>query len=583
MHTSFSETEIRDVIIVGAGPCGLGVAARLQEETPSAMFTDEEHQRYHWIRKHTGRMNLVQARHRKLNGVRAEKWNGGKKYPREQENGRNETNGERRGSTDSVSSVPSLSSSTSSEAPYSTLVLDGTGDQWMQRWNNAFRMLEIKQLRSPMFFHPDPGDRDGMLAYTQEVGREHDLWEISGCVGKEMSKHKKKKRRQGGKQQSIGGEIDERDRKDYYSPSTDLFTDYCNSIVSRYGLDEPGQILKQEVTGITYDYLPERGDVPVSNSKIFTVTSSTGQKFYSRAVVLAIGAGGASMTKIFPWKPSTEEEGASACCHSMEMKVFPSINVKNKIQSRRQTNVVVVGGGLSSAQLVDLAVKKGVTKVWLLMRSDFKVKHFDISLPWMGKYKNWEKAAFWSADTDEERLEMMKVARNGGSITPYYTRIVKQHAAHNRASIHPRTVITSHEYNPDTQTWSLITDPPIPNLPPIDYIYFATGARADVREMPLLSDINAQYPIEVKEGLPCLTDDLMWREDVPLFMTGRMAALRLGPGAPNLEGARLGAERISWGLEEILEKKKEVGEQCEGFCGLGNRYARLVGDDSTEE
>ncbi|OQE28486.1 hypothetical protein PENSTE_c003G07708 [Penicillium steckii] len=583
MHTSFSETEIRDVIIIGAGPCGLGVAARLQEETPSAMFTDEEHQRYHWIRKHTGRMNLVQARHRKLNGVRAEKWNGEKKCPREQQCKGNETDGERRGSTDSVSSVPSLSSSTSSEAPYSTLVLDGTGDQWMQRWNNAFRMLEIKQLRSPMFFHPDPGDRDGMLAYTQEVGREHDLWEISGCVGKEMSKHKKKKRRQGGKQQSIGGEIDERDRKDYYSPSTDLFSDYCNSIVDRYGLDEPGQILKQEVTGISYDYLPERGDVPVSNSKVFTVTSSTGQKFYSRAVVLAIGAGGANISKIFPWKPTTEEEGASACCHSMEMKMFPSINVKNKIQSRRQTNVVVVGGGLSSAQLVDLAVRKGVTKVWLLMRSDFKVKHFDISLPWMGKYKNWEKAAFWSADTDEERLEMMKVARNGGSITPYYTRIVKQHAAHNRASIHPRTVITSHEYNLDTQSWSLTTDPPIPNLPPIDYIYFATGARADVREMSLLSEINAQYPIEVKEGLPCLTDDLMWREDVPLFMTGRMAALRLGPGAPNLEGARLGAERISWGLEEILEKKKEVGEQCEGFCGLGNRYATLVGDDSTEE
>lgn len=83
------------------------------------------------------------------------------------------------------------------------LVLDGTGDQWMQRWNNAFRTLEIKQLRSPMFFHVDPGDRDGMLAYTQEVGREKDLWEISGCVGKEMSKHKKKKRRQNGKSQSV--------------------------------------------------------------------------------------------------------------------------------------------------------------------------------------------------------------------------------------------------------------------------------------------------------------------------------------------------------------------------------------------
>lgn len=34
----------------------------------------------------------------------------------------------------------------------------------------------------------------------------------------------------------------------------------------------------------------------------------------------------------------------------------------------------------------------------------FLVKHFDISLPWMGKYKNWEKAAFWSADTDEGKF-----------------------------------------------------------------------------------------------------------------------------------------------------------------------------------
>lgn len=131
----------------------------------------------------------------------------------------------------------------------------------------------------------------------------------------------------------------------------------------------------------------------------------------------------------------------------------------------------------------------------------------------------------------------------------------------------------------------MTTDPPIPDLPPIDYIYFATGARADVREMPLLSNINSQYPVEIKEGLPCLSDDLMWREDVPLFMTGRMAGLRLGPGAPNLEGARLGAERIAWSLEEFLGKRKEVGNRCavEGFCGLGNRYASLVGDDDDVE
>ena len=77
--------------------------------------------------------------------------------------------------------------------------------------------------------------------------------------------------------------------------------------------------------------------------------------------------------------------------------------MRHKIQQRRQTNIVVVGGGLSSAQIVDMAVRKGVSKVWFLMRSDFKVKHFDIGLSWMGKFKNYEKAAFWSADTDEGR------------------------------------------------------------------------------------------------------------------------------------------------------------------------------------
>ncbi len=65
----------------------------------------------------------------------------------------------------------------------------------------------------------------------------------------------------------IGGEIDERDRKDYFSPSTDLFSDYCSSIIERYGLDEPGQILQREATDLSYNYLSDSSD-----SKVFTVS-----------------------------------------------------------------------------------------------------------------------------------------------------------------------------------------------------------------------------------------------------------------------------------------------------------------------
>lgn len=54
------------------------------------------------------------------------------------------------------------------------------------------------------------------------------------------------------------------------------------------------------------------------------------------------------------------------------VKSFPSPNVRCKIQRRQETNAVVVGGGLSSAQIVDMAVRQGVTKVWFVMRSDMK-------------------------------------------------------------------------------------------------------------------------------------------------------------------------------------------------------------------
>lgn len=58
-----------------------------------------------------------------------------------------------------------------------------------------FASLEISHLRSPMFFHPDPHDRNGLLAYAHAAGKECECIEIAGCVGKEISKHQMKKRR----------------------------------------------------------------------------------------------------------------------------------------------------------------------------------------------------------------------------------------------------------------------------------------------------------------------------------------------------------------------------------------------------
>jgi len=153
-HSMAQCSTFHDVLIIGAGPCGLAVAARLCESTPSAIFSDTEHHRYHWIKRHGNRASIKDRR------------TGHTKVPKKPDSCRN----------------------------YSTLVLDGTDKDWMTRWNQLFKTFEISHLRSPMFFHPDPQDRDGLLSYTYEKGRDKELVEIPECVGKEISKHKKKQR-----------------------------------------------------------------------------------------------------------------------------------------------------------------------------------------------------------------------------------------------------------------------------------------------------------------------------------------------------------------------------------------------------
>ncbi|KAL1638317.1 hypothetical protein SLS56_000125 [Neofusicoccum ribis] len=490
---------------------------------------NEEHQRYHWIRKHGTRMSI-----------------------------KNKKNGQ------VTQATPRLG------RQYSTLVLDATGDQWLSRWKKLFKTFEITNLRSPMFFHVDPGDRDGLLAYTHEQNRDNELVEIRECVGKEISKHLRKKRVKSRKAHSEVV-IDERDRKDYFTPSRPLFTSHCECIVDRYGLRD-GLVKQEQVQDIEFGYIRDISDV----DKVFTLWTNTGVH-HARTVVLAVGPGNAP--SIPDVEPEYLEQGCPQMCHSMQIQRFPDPVVSAKIKAKKETNVLVVGGGLTSAQISDMAIRKGITKVWHLMRGSCKVKPFDVDLAWMGKFRNLEQAVFWSADTDKERLEQIKSARGGGSITPPFQKILKQHMAHGRVSLHTHTAIKSKSFDSSTRAWTVSTEPPIPELPPIDYIYFATGIQTNFTTLPFLKSMNRDYPIHGHGGLPCLTDDLMWKEDVPLFVTGRLASLRLGPGAGNLGGARIGAERIAWSIEDVLAKNpgnsEEDDEEFNYTTARGNRYNSL--------
>lgn len=48
-------------IIIGGGTCGLAVASRLCENHPGSLFTEDEHQRFHWLKQRGHKTNKVKT------------------------------------------------------------------------------------------------------------------------------------------------------------------------------------------------------------------------------------------------------------------------------------------------------------------------------------------------------------------------------------------------------------------------------------------------------------------------------------------------------------------------------------------
>lgn len=186
--------------------------------------------------------------------------------------------------------------------------------------------------------------------------------------------------------------IDDRDRIDYYTPSSGLFDDYCDEIISRYHMQ--GLVHCAKVTDVTY------GDVDeYPGTELFSLTSDRGM-YLAKIIVLAVGAGS---QPCIPQDCRLLNPQVGSVCHCLDLNGINHLpeHVKRKTLASSPTNVVVVGGGLTSAQVSDLLIRQGVSKVWLLLRGRYKLKHFDVDLEWVSKLRNQQMAVFWSADTDE--------------------------------------------------------------------------------------------------------------------------------------------------------------------------------------
>lgn len=307
--------------------------------------------------------------------------------------------------------------------------------------------------------------------------------------------------------------------------------------MQRYGLSDI--VEKSQVMSIVYD----------NPTSVFTIEASTGTK-KARTVVLAIGSGQTPcLPQDSPFHNIPNPQNVTHIFSHLNLDsstiLAPSVLASTSFDHPKI--LAIIGGGLTSAQIAELASSQGLSKVHLILRSPLKTKHFDVDLCWLAKYKNESMSRFWKADEDRERWEMMRDARGGGSVNPEYREVLKTLVREGRVKVWEWTKVKGARWDDEQERWRLeLTDTTEEvHQVDVDGVVYATSEAADIRTVNVVRSILEEHPIEIVGGLPCLTNELMWNEDIPLFVTGKLGGLRLGPAAPNLEGARLGAEFIS--------------------------------------
>ena len=228
--------------------------------------------------------------------------------------------------------------------------------------------------------------------------------------------------------------------------------------------------------------------------------------------------------------------------------------------------LLIVGCGLSGAQLAGEALLRGWQTVTLLSRAPIAVRPFDIADEWVRRHLSWElqpcEAGFFGADSLAERRAILARARPGGSVTSALMAQLRRATS----GSNPRTVVrecaevTHVEWSAQSEELHIHVSQPAlcgPNgaheacsgeaaatVLRADGVWLATGHALDASRVTPLETLRTLRPQPFHDGLPELTPSLRWDPQTDVWVAGALAALQLGPDALNLAGAGLSAARI---------------------------------------
>jgi lysine/ornithine N-monooxygenase len=347
---------------------------------------------------------------------------------------------------------------------------------WLARWDEQFAAMDIPMLRSACVHHPEP-EPYALIDFARTAGRSE---EFHGRLGR---------------------------------PGTALFGDFCTHLVSHHSLN------RCLLPGLVVRLAPRGGFVDV--------TLDDGTQLCAAHVVMATNP----VSPVLPgWLHDARvlHGGEPGLLHSGE---FSLARVGDA------GRMVVVGGGLTAAQLVAGASRAGAEVTWLT-RADLRVRDLDIEATWLGP----EFVRFQAIAEPSRRVGAASRARGGGSIPPAERAVM--HQLVRQKAVRALNGCRVRDVGRRAGAWRLRLEHEGRSQTVVaDTVVAATGSRAHVREESLLRPLHRTFGIRHVRGFPALTADLRPCR-LPVHLMGPLALTQVGPATRTLIGARIAAERL---------------------------------------
>nr|XP_057945761.1 uncharacterized protein zgc:113276 [Doryrhamphus excisus] len=498
------------------------------------------------------------------------------------------------------------------KSPISFQVVDTYGE-WTSLWRSQFIALNIPHLRSHTLVHTDPVNKKALQEFVLKHNRSAELHRLpdqmfildENAFFNDMRLGKKDRKR-------LNIKSTLKKSVCFSLPGAKLSADFFKDQVARYNLDKV--LVKGNVTHITpvtedmettaehrtddsdgFRVFAKKGS-GTRRVKHFEVQIQDGVMLKAQRVVMATGPTRAQMANIPLWVTNMEE-------NYPEGRLQHTVHLMHYLSTQQDTDyegegscivceagqrVMVVGGGLTSAHVVSIALQQGASHVTWVMRKHLQLKQFDVGdvEGLVGRYSHVEHGIkmdgqahlrqFYNERSVHKRLAMIRQARKGGAVTPEAYIHLKPFILKGQVVVKSYSQVNEASWCYKKQAWSLSLSNGEHWTG--DMIWLATGCKLDVQQDPLLSEVMKKFPIQVLDGWPCISESLQWADGCPLYLMGQYTALQIGPHAVNLAGGQAASMRIAKDIQRHHNKNTiDATEPSAGRCTTEEYIQQMQG------